>query len=867
MKADPSERLPDLVADALEFPAAEREAFLLRACGDDAVLLAEARSLVGDGGPGMSEFMETPAYAAAGGGLEAIGGAPTTAGGELRAGDRLGDCSVLHLLGEGGMGEVYLAEDVRLERRVAVKLLKRHPGDETLARRFQHERRVLAGLNHPNIARLYGGAVTPEGRSYLVMEYVEGERLDRFCEAQRLEAPARLQLFRKVCAAVAYAHQNLVVHRDLKPANIRVTAEGEPKLLDFGIAKLLEAENPLGGGADLTLTMFGAMTPEYASPEQLRGEPITTATDVYSLGVVLYELLCGERPYRLTSRRPDELARAICEQEPPRPSTVAQGRKAEGTETATRKAPLHPSLLRGDLDNIVAKALRKEPARRYGSVAQLAEDLRRHAEGLPVTARRDTFGYRMGKFVRRNRVGVAAAALVTLALVGGLAATSWQAHAARRERDRAQLARATAETARRQAERINEFLQRLLSSANTNQMGKDVKVVQVLDAASKDLERELASEPEVLAQVQLTLSRSYASLQTLGPAEQHGHAAHALFQRRHGDDHPATMAAAAQLGQVLSRRPRFDRAEPLLRQSLAWFERHPSFDPSLRAQTQTALANVLVETRQLIEADAMLARSLPLLMQTFGENSVEVLSALNSAGNLKRMQGDFGAAAELYRQAIEQCDQILPGSAQLLPLEGNLCIMLFALGRLPEMEQAIERLDRDRQKIVGDNNRFHRVVTGLSMLGRFAKGDYPQAIRHARRALELMDPGVPPESLDAVQTRAVLGLSLSRVGQPEEGEPLLRAAFEHGQKLDKVEFVNTIGNLPTALGECLLAQGRHPEAEALLLPGHEELAARLGNQHPRTVHAARCLRDLYTAWGKPAQAEGSASASADPAPY
>ena len=346
----------------------------------------------------------------------------------------LGDCRVEALLGEGGMGEVYLAEDTALGRQVAVKLLKRHLGDEVSGRRFRHERRILAGLTHPGIARLYGAAVSPQGRSYLVMEYVEGARLDRYCDGHGLSVSERLALFRQVCAAVNYAHQNLVIHRDLKPANVRVTPAGEPKLLDFGIAKLLETDPVTDGGLP-TLTLGDAMTPEYASPEQLRGEPITTASDVYSLGVILYELLTGQRPYQLKSRRPDEIARAICETEPLRPSAVARRSTPDAiTGPATHHDP--PERLRrqlaGDLDNIVAMAMRKEPARRYASVAQLSEDLRRHCDGLPVQARRDTVGYRTGKFVRRNKVGVAAAALVVLALVTGLVATTLEARRADR---------------------------------------------------------------------------------------------------------------------------------------------------------------------------------------------------------------------------------------------------------------------------------------------------------------------------------------------------------------------------------------------------------------------------------------------------
>ncbi len=326
-----------------------------------------------------------------------------SAGDDLKPGDTLGEYRVLSLLGSGGMGEVYLADDAVHGRQVALKLIGQGRAEETRVRHFRHERKVLASLNHPHIARLYDSGVTAKGQAYLVMEYIQGERLDRFCEARGLDVSARLALFRKVCAAVAYAHQNLVVHRDLKPANIRVTAEGEPKLLDFGIAKFLDPEGTIPR-LDPTVTMQGAMTPEYASPEQIKGEAITTASDVYSLGVVLFELLTGQRPYtHLKSRRPDELARAICEQEPPRLSTVASHPAPTTTTVPAGQAPVsrEPAgrlrrQLEGDLDNIVAKALRKEPGRRYPSVLALSEDIRRHCEGLPASARKDTLGYRPG---------------------------------------------------------------------------------------------------------------------------------------------------------------------------------------------------------------------------------------------------------------------------------------------------------------------------------------------------------------------------------------------------------------------------------------------------------------------------------------
>ena len=437
MSPDEPDRLLELVTLTLERTRDERTAFLADACGDNEALRAEVLSLV-DREQEARGFLETSASHVKD---------PSARGvrhGELAPDDLLGDCRILSLLGEGGMGEVYLAEDTRLERRVAIKLLKRQLGDDARGKQFQHERRVLAGLTHPGIARLYGAALSPEGRSYLVMEYVEGERLDRYCDAHGLGVPERLALFRKVCAAVAYAHQNLVVHRDLKPANIWVTPEGEPKLLDFGIAKLLDPD--AGEDGDPTPTLRGAMTPEYASPEQLRGEAITTASDVYSLGVILCELLTGQRPYRLKSRRPVEIAQAICTEELRRPSTLVSATDAHGrakTLPSGQSADRLRRRLRGDLDNIVALALRKEPARRYASVGQFSEDLRRHGEGLPVLARPDTLAYRTSKFVRRNKVGVAAAAFVALALVAGLVATTWEARRAdRRFNDVRQLAHA-----------------------------------------------------------------------------------------------------------------------------------------------------------------------------------------------------------------------------------------------------------------------------------------------------------------------------------------------------------------------------------------------------------------------------------------
>ena len=349
------------------------------------------------------------------------------------AGQTIGNYRLLRELGRGGMGTVYLAErdHEQFRQQVAIKIIRRGMDSEDILRRFRTERQILASLNHPNIARLLDGGSTPDGRPYYVMEYIEGRFVDDYCNEQQLSLPERLKLFRQACAAVHYAHQHLVIHRDLKPSNIMVTAAGEAKLLDFGIAKLLTPEDP-----NATATSAGMMTPAYASPEQVRGETVTTAADVYALGVILYELLSGHCPYRLLNDTVSELSRAVCEQEPIKPSLAFTSKPAPDASIRNPQSAIRN--LRGDLDNIVLMALRKDPARRYASVEQFSEDLRRYLEGLPVCARPDTFRYRASKFVRRNRSLTVAAVIVLLTLLGGVAATVRQARIAERERALAQ---------------------------------------------------------------------------------------------------------------------------------------------------------------------------------------------------------------------------------------------------------------------------------------------------------------------------------------------------------------------------------------------------------------------------------------------
>ena len=408
-------RIRALFDEALEHEPGARADFLSEATHDDPSLAAEVLGLLASDEKAGS-FLSAPPPSPS---LDASLGAP----GPSLVGRHLGPYRVLREIGQGGMGTVYCAtrDDDQYEKQVAIKLVRGGMDAEFVLQRFRAERQILANLEHPNIARLIDGGTTEEGWPYFAMEYVEGQPIDRHCAV--LGVRQTIGLFRTVCAAVQYAHQRLVIHRDLKPGNIFVSAEGVPKLLDFGIAKLLEGDG--AGSGEATLSTVGPlMTPEYASPEQMRGEAVTTASDVYSLGMLLYELLARKRAYEIRTRAPEEMARVVCQQQPEKPSAVAD-------RALSRQ-------LAGDLDTIVLKAIRKEPSRRYATVGELSEDLHRHLSGLPVLARRDTLAYRSGKFVGRHKAAVVVAGLLALSLVGGILATARQARIAEANRARAE---------------------------------------------------------------------------------------------------------------------------------------------------------------------------------------------------------------------------------------------------------------------------------------------------------------------------------------------------------------------------------------------------------------------------------------------
>lgn len=481
---------------ALDLPVEDRAAWLAALVAEDAAMAADVKALLE-----QHDVLSQEGFLA---GEPASLPAQTTL-----AGLAVGAYTLVAPLGQGGMGQVWLAErnDGRFEGRAAVKLLNASLIGRDGEARFKREGSVLARLRHPHIAQLIDAGVSPMGQPYIVLEHVDGERIDRYCDAANLGIEPRLRLFLDVLTAVAFAHANLIVHRDLKPPNVLVAKDGQVKLLDFGIAKLLEPEGE--GAAAMTLTREGesALTPEYAAPEQLTGGPITTATDVYALGVVLYVLLTGQHPTGQGATAASEWIKAVVETEPPRPSdgviTAAPLSRETLKENAARRATNPEKLrrrLKGDLDNIVAKTLKKQPGERYPSVESLADDLRRYLNNEPVSARADSLAYRGAKFVRRNRGGVAAAGLVLAVVLAGTAGIAWQAREARIQRDevRTQLARATA---------TNEFTSFLLSVAAP--AGKKFNVSELLAQGEILIEKQFAGNDALKAEMLVTLGERY----------------------------------------------------------------------------------------------------------------------------------------------------------------------------------------------------------------------------------------------------------------------------------------------------------------------------------------------------------------------
>lgn len=820
-------RLRDLFDGAMDRPAAERAAYLEREVGWDLALRREVEALIT-----AAEQTQPPTAER----FAAVQPPIEPAGADL-AGQRLGPWTIVRLIGRGGMGAVYEAvrADDQYRKRVAIKLVQRGLDSDLTFARFRRERQILARLDHPAIATLLDGGVAPDGRPFLVMEYVEGEPITAWCDVRRLPIAARLDLFRQVCAAVRYAHLNLIVHRDLKPGNILVTGDGAVKLLDFGIAKLLDEEED--DAVPLTRAGARAFTPEYASPEQLRGQVLTTASDIYSLGVVLFELLVGRRPYSSEGQTPTELERQILESPAPRPSAVAtdDAALARGEPGARRLS----ERLRGDLDQITLMAMRLEPERRYDSAEALSDDLHRHLAGRPVRAEGDRLGYRLGKLVRRNRLATAMLATLALALVGGIIATSTMAR-------RAQYAQA-------RAEEVSGFLRQLLSSVRPVTGGRDVPVSELLDSASVRLASELADRPDLRGELETVVGWSYQALGRFEEAARHMREALALRRQVHGPHSLPVVVALNAYGTTLLDQRLTDEADSVFQEAL-------TLHRTLRAAPDTILASILgnlgslAHTRnQPAEAERYHREALELRRRLTGPRDDDLAATINNVAVALGEQNRWDEAEAMHREALAILEANYPdGSTKVADALNALATALDLQRKNQAAESAYVRTLAIRRQLLGPEHPNY-AFTLFNFAGFiFDRGRYAEAAELSREILALRGRVLPdnhPAIAAALQT---LGKCLDQLGDHAAAEAALRESLELRRRTVPDSWL--VANSEGVLGEHYTIVGDYPRAEALLLGADRKLSDALGTDSPRTLINVERVVALYERWNRPAEA-------------
>ncbi len=766
-------------------------------------------------------------------------------------GRQVGPYRVVEEIGRGGMGTVYLAErdDHEYDRQVAVKVVRRGMDTEDILARFRQERQILASLDHPNVARLLDGSTTPDGLPFFVMEHIAGEPIDRHCTRLGLSIDRRLALFETVCDAVRYAHQNLIVHRDLKPSNILVTADGQVKLLDFGIAKLLDP-----GVASLTDTLAPArrMTPEFASPEQLRGRPVTTASDVYALGVLLYRLLTGRQPYDLADREQWEMVRVIAEVEPMRPSVaVAHGwssfsDSAAGTHLGAGRYGRDDNpktllrLLAGDLDNIVLTALSKEPRRRYGSVAELSDDILRHLEERPVRARKATAAYRATKFIRRNTWKVSAAVLFLVLILGFTMTLYVQLRRTALERDR--------------AEQLLSFSVELAESLDPVKSDPDkptkeevlVRVGEIVDAG-------LPEQSEDRALVLDRTGRVYGSLGFYDEARTMLEEALEIRRRILEPDAGQIAESLHNLALLLRRTGDDEAAEPLLRDALEiQRRRYGAGDPSM-IKGLNNLAALLRAQGQLDEALALYRELLDARLRRHGEAHVDVATSRNNLAVVLIEKNRLEEAEPLLRDALRLRRELLGQKhPKVAKTAGNLAVLLEQMGKFQEAEKVHRRRLELQRETFG---RRHPEVAGalnnlaycLQGVGRTDEAEplYREALDVFRERFGDDHPNV------AVVRRNLASLLVARgAGEAEE---LARQALETFGR-QKTPNAWRVADARSVLGQCLAAGGRFEEAEPLLIESYPTIRDAKGADSRYARDAAARIVELYRAWGRPDEA-------------
>lgn len=880
-------RLMALVGEAIQMPPERGDAWLGERCGSDPELLEEARSLVALSRTGSADGLTMELEAGVAREAAQVSDAPRPLP------ERIGPYLIREILGEGGMGIVYGGrQEEPIQRDVAVKVVRAGLFAPTLLARFEVERRTLASLDHPGIAHVFDAGSTEEGLPWVAMERVRGQPLTQFCNDRGLSLRERLTLFQQVLAAVQHAHQKAVVHRDLKPSNVLVVdVDGVPfpKVIDFGVARVTSDALEAAPARTAVGTVVGTL--EYMSPEQAisPGKGVDTRSDIYSLGVMLYELLTGALPFpgdALRSATPGELERILGDTEPP----TASRRVATSPGIAamsSRAGPMTPArlsrALRGDLDNILGMALRKDPAQRYQSAAEFREDLQRYLEGRPVRARPATLTYRTRRFVGRHKAGVFGTAATVALLV---AVTGIFTGRLADERDRARMESAT-------AEEVSSFMQRLFEVSDPSEaLGEAVTARELLDAGADYVEGGLSGQPEVQARMMRVIGDAYRGLGLLEQAHpllkaalerhlelygpDHGEVAasqiglghlltalgdpvaaealhrEALATRRqlHGPDHPAVAGALGALARTLEEKADVPEAEERYREAIDLSLRHLPPDHPDVALLQVRLGAMLRLHGRFDEAEPLLREGLAAQRAHHGDRHPRLATGVRHLGALLREQGDYQESAALYQEAVAIRRALLgddhPDLAATLSSYGLLLRMMgesdLAIAALREAVDIVERTYQEPHPHLGHS--LHNLALEL---GRAGRRDEARAL--FERAVQVHELALPQGHPD--RAHSILGLAWIHMDEDRAGEaePFFREALAIRREALPPDH-RDVGGALSDLGECLRVQGRYAEAEPLLLEAHGILVASEGASGRRASRAAGRLVQLYEGWGR-----------------
>jgi serine/threonine-protein kinase len=805
----------------LQLPAADREALLAEVADESPSLAGDLRALLS--AHARTDSLVSPLHG------ERVAEAFWT-------GTRLGAYEIGARIGAGGMGAVYEAvrADDQYRQRVAVKFLHRVADREQAARRFRAERQFLALLQHPAVAALLDGGVTPDGQPYFVMEFIDGEPITHWCDARSLPIANRLARFRDVCLAVRAAHQKLVVHRDLKPGNILVTTDGHVKLLDFGIAKWL-GDDAAAEAHDSALTMAGARvyTPDYAAPEQVRGEPVDTTADVYALGVLLFELLTGRRPFALAGLSPAEQERVVSEQPAPKPSSVLAPDRHDAmglrTAAAARRA------IEGDLDAIVLTALRKEPGRRYPSVDRLLEDVTRHLDGRPVTARPDGAGYRLVKFVRRRRLETAAGLVAVLSLVGGTAAAMRQS------------ARATDAATRASA--VTTFLTNTLGAARPDAFGRDIMMRDVLDSAVVRADS-TALPAMVEGAIRDVLGGSFLALGEYDKAAaQYEHAVAAWLGAGPAMD-SARAVSLKQLATVHWSAGDNAAADSMLRAAIPLYDRHFADDPKARSAILDLRGQVIANDGRLAEALPLMLESLDIFRREFPEQPGEAASTYVSAGVITSNLGDHAGADTFILAGLAAARRaygtVHPMVASALTARAT---VLERLGQLDSAGAMYREVIAVREQLLGPTHPdlAFTMTNYADHLRR--RGLLVESTAWSRRVVSWRGASLDDSHLALAGSMLQLGLALAAMDSLGVAERWLREAYRLRAAVVPAGHW-LLASTNSALGEVLTRAGRYAEAERLLVPAEARLTAALGATTEPVQDVWARLEQLYRAQGR-----------------